>query len=59
MSWTTCSPSAQDPLRKLVGELVGDGRLTRHKLAGDGRLTRHKLAGQLLYCAADRARGAC
>ena len=30
----------QDPLRKLVG---------------DGRLTRHKLAGQFLYCAADRA----
>ena len=29
-----------DPLRKLVG---------------DGRLTRHKLAGQSLYCAADRA----
>ena len=28
----------QDPLRKLVG---------------DGRLTRHKLAGQFLYCAAD------
>ena len=30
----------QDPLRKLVG---------------NGRLTRHKLAGQFLYCAADRA----
>ena len=30
----------QDPLRELVG---------------DGRLTRHKLAGQFLYCAADRA----
>ena len=30
----------QDPLRKLVG---------------DARLTRHKLAGQFLYCAADRA----
>ena len=29
----------QDPLRKLVG---------------NGRLTRHKLAGQFLYCAADR-----
>ena len=33
----------QDPLRKLVG---------------DGRLTRHKLAGQFLYCAADRAQQA-
>ena len=32
---------AQDALRKLVG---------------DGRLSRHKLAGQFLYCAADRAR---
>ena len=30
----------QDPLRKLVG---------------DARLTRHKLAGQFLYCAVDRA----
>ena len=26
------------------------------KLVGDGRLTRHKLAGQFLYCAADRPR---
>ena len=34
---------AQDALRKLVG---------------DGRLSRHKLAGQFLYCAADRARQA-
>ena len=33
----------QDPLRKLVG---------------DARLTRHKLAGQFLYCAADRAQQA-
>ena len=33
----------QDPLRKLVG---------------NGRLTRHKLAGQFLYCAADRAQQA-
>ena len=28
------------------------------KLVGDGRLTRHKLAGQFLYCAADRAQQA-
>ena len=42
-SWTTCSVSApRMPLRKLVG---------------DGRLTRHKLAGQFLYCTADRAHG--
>ena len=33
---------------------VGTGDPLR-KLVGDGRLTRHKLAGQFLYCAADRA----
>ena len=36
---------------------VGTGDPLR-KLVGDGRLTRHKLAGQFLYCAADGAQQA-
>jgi hypothetical protein len=41
-----------DELDNLLG--VGTQDALR-KLVGDGRLTRHKLAGQFLYCAADRA----
>ena len=41
-----------DELDNLLG--VGTQDALR-KLVGDGRLTRHKLAGQFLYCAADPA----
>ena len=41
-----------DELDNLLG--VGTQDALR-KLVGDGRLTRHKLAGQFLYCVADRA----
>ena len=43
VSSATLRLPGQDPLRKLVG---------------DARLTRHKLAGQFLYCAVDRAQQA-